>query len=1067
MLSTHTKLQSRTDRLMKNKALIALGVISTTSLIAHAGGVTSWLNPINGDWNFGPNWSTATIPGSSDSVLLGHASAYTVTIPVSQEMASLSITNPGVLLNTANASTTTIAGDFFNEGTVSVNYTGNISTTTLRLDANATISGSGSILLNATTARARLQTGEGFTFTQGSGHTIHGMGQIEGAMINNGIVSSDSGSSMTLLTHDKTNNNIIESINGSNLLVNGIAITQGIAGIMRADGPGARVTLINSTINGGAMSALNDGLMSIATSSTINGVAVNGIFDVQNATTLSVRSSLENNGTITINPTGNISATQIIFNDSMTVGGDGTFVLASSDARARIQTAAKKTVTMNPMLTIRGQGRIEASLVNNGLISSDTTEIRMTTNDKTNNGTMEAINGAVMEFIGLNINQGVAGAIVADGIGSQIELLDTTIHGGTVQSLNGADVTIDVSSVFDSVNFSGMLNLQNGVTLTVNDALTSNATITINPTANISPTQILFNDSMTLLGTGEIVLNSLDARSRIQTSEGAVLTIPETQTIRGLGRIEADLVNNGEIKSNTGNEIRFTTNSKVNNSTIQAENASVIEINDITIDQTGGGVLSANDAGSQIELLNATIVGGLVTAAPDADIAIDVSSTLEAVTIVGKVNVPNSRTLTINTSLTNSGVIEINPTGNISTTQILFNDSMTVNGVGSIKLNSLDARARIQTAPGKTVTMSPTQSIHGIGRIEASMVNNSTITSDVLNGEIRFAGDPKTNNGLIHANNDSNLEFDAITLTQGASGQILAQGAGSEIELRGTTISGGALTTTEGADVSVDTFSILDGVNFSGMLNIPNASSLGISSATLNNGTIVVNETANISITNLQWQEDMILAGNGTIRLNALSARSRLIAASGVTQGGIGSEQRLEGIGRIEIDFINNGTIAPGLSIGTMAATKPILFSGTANLEAEVDASSGDKLESSSTVELHGTLDVLFTNDFAPTGFWAYTIIEGSEITGEFDTINIAPPPGDFITRVVNTGTKYIIGQTCKADLTLDGQLDFFDVSDFLDKFAAKDPEVDFTEDGQFDFFDVSDFLDAFGAGCK
>ena len=111
-----------------------------------------------------------------------------------------------------------------------------------------------------------------------------------------------------------------------------------------------------------------------------------------------------------------------------------------------------------------------------------------------------------------------------------------------------------------------------------------------------------------------------------------------------------------------------------------------------------------------------------------------------------------------------------NPTGNISTTQILFNDSMTVNGVGSIKLNSLDTRARIQTAPGKTVTMSPTQSIHGIGRIEASMVNNSTITSDFLNGEIRFTGDPKTNNGLIHANNDSNLEFDAITLTQGASG---------------------------------------------------------------------------------------------------------------------------------------------------------------------------------------------------------------------------------------------------------------------------------------------------------
>ncbi len=54
----------------------------------------------------------------------------------------------------------------------------------------------------------------------------------------------------------------------------------------------------------------------------------------------------------------------------------------------------------------------------------------------------------------------------------------------------------------------------------------------------------------------------------------------------------------------------------------------------------------------------------------------------------------------------------------------------------------------------------------------------------------------------------------------------------------------------------------------------------------------------------------------------------------------------------------------------------------------------------------------------------------------------------------------------CPADLTGDGELDFFDVSDFLDAFGAQDPIADFTGDGEFDFFDVSDFLDAFGAGC-
>ena len=54
----------------------------------------------------------------------------------------------------------------------------------------------------------------------------------------------------------------------------------------------------------------------------------------------------------------------------------------------------------------------------------------------------------------------------------------------------------------------------------------------------------------------------------------------------------------------------------------------------------------------------------------------------------------------------------------------------------------------------------------------------------------------------------------------------------------------------------------------------------------------------------------------------------------------------------------------------------------------------------------------------------------------------------------------------CLADLTGDGQLDFFDVSAFLSAFTSQDPAADFTGDGQFNFFDVSMFLAAYSAGC-
>ena len=46
------------------------------------------------------------------------------------------------------------------------------------------------------------------------------------------------------------------------------------------------------------------------------------------------------------------------------------------------------------------------------------------------------------------------------------------------------------------------------------------------------------------------------------------------------------------------------------------------------------------------------------------------------------------------------------------------------------------------------------------------------------------------------------------------------------------------------------------------------------------------------------------------------------------------------------------------------------------------------------------------------------------------------------------------------------GQLNFFDVSEFLALFSASDPAADMNGDGEFNFFDVSAFLSVFSAGC-
>jgi hypothetical protein len=54
----------------------------------------------------------------------------------------------------------------------------------------------------------------------------------------------------------------------------------------------------------------------------------------------------------------------------------------------------------------------------------------------------------------------------------------------------------------------------------------------------------------------------------------------------------------------------------------------------------------------------------------------------------------------------------------------------------------------------------------------------------------------------------------------------------------------------------------------------------------------------------------------------------------------------------------------------------------------------------------------------------------------------------------------------CPADLSGNGELDFFDVSRFLSAYSMGDQSADFTGDGSINFFDVSAFLTAYNAGC-
>lgn len=107
-----------------------------------------------------------------------------------------------------------------------------------------------------------------------------------------------------------------------------------------------------------------------------------------------------------------------------------------------------------------------------------------------------------------------------------------------------------------------------------------------------------------------------------------------------------------------------------------------------------------------------------------------------------------------------------------------------------------------------------------------------------------------------------------------------------------------------------------------------------------------------------------------------------------------------------------------------------------------------------------------------------------STTTDELNNVEMvmlnAPLDGQYTIRVKGTGVNQgpqgyalvvtgAVSETatpCPADLSGDGLLDFFDVSEFLQAFNNQDPVADFNDDTLFNFFDVSAFLSAFNAGC-
>lgn len=66
----------------------------------------------------------------------------------------------------------------------------------------------------------------------------------------------------------------------------------------------------------------------------------------------------------------------------------------------------------------------------------------------------------------------------------------------------------------------------------------------------------------------------------------------------------------------------------------------------------------------------------------------------------------------------------------------------------------------------------------------------------------------------------------------------------------------------------------------------------------------------------------------------------------------------------------------------------------------------------------------------------------------------------------LHSPSNYHVIFECRPDLSDDGELNFFDVSMFIQAFADQDPIADISRDGNFSFFDISLFIQSYESGC-
>ena len=475
------------------------------------------------------------------------------------------------------------------------------------------------------------------------------------------------------------------------------------------------------------------------------------------------------------------------------------------------ESTASSTLT-NVDNTIQGSGEIGnngLSLNNQSVIDANQSGTLLIDGPAvTNTGTLEATGGGTLEIQSSAVTNSSGTISTGDSSSSVILGSGATISGGDLTSASGAAIhgVGNPSLTGVTIGSGSTFSVDTAQSTTLTGDLINNGTVLIGNSVS-SGSLIVGAPTVTLSGSGSVVLNNADSQINANPSSGSDTLVNDGSTIQGQGTIQdLNFINQGTVNANvSGGTLDINQVPTTNTGTLEATGGGTLEISNSAVSNTNGTI--STDGSSSVILSNSGIGGGNLTSTgtPTAPAPRD-SWTRRLpqwrhhhvrIDLLGRprpVQLPHRRP-----NQQRDGPDRKQQPGRLS-----FVNASTVNlsGGGTVILNNASSSYLRGSASTDTL-VNTDNTIQGQGSIDGlNFVNQATVNANAAGGTLTIQAPnsqtPITNTGTLEATGGGTLYFLNSTVTN-TNATISTDGSSSSVILNSSGIIGGNLTSTNGA----------------------------------------------------------------------------------------------------------------------------------------------------------------------------------------------------------------------------------------------------------------------------